>query len=170
MIDEAQARAIAAGTFKEPDIELGSVRELNEAWFFPLLTERVGCHGVIVNKRTGRALHLGSAFPLERDLAMYERGYQFQMYDLVITAVHDLDATERALSRLPIRAREPTYEHGQVWRVAREMTAEERLLHLAKLPCIFPALQLYHHLEILEEARLAGWFDFVTLEYRWREW
>jgi hypothetical protein len=170
MIDEGQARAIAAGIFKEADIELDTVRELEEAWFFPLRTARAGCNGVIVNKRTGRVLSLASAFPVERDLAMYERGYQFQMYDLVVTAVHDLDATERALGRLPIQVREPTYEHGEVWRVARAMSKEERLTRLAKLPCIFPALQLYFHLEVLEEARLKGWFDFVALEYRWREW
>jgi len=170
MIDEAQARALATGTLKEGDIELGAVRELKEAWFFPLVVPQIRCSGVVVNKHTGRVLHIGSTFPIERDLAMYERGYQFQLYDLVIIAIHDLDATERALARLPIQTREPTYEHGRVWRVARKMTKEERLLCLAKLPCIFPALQLFHDLEILEEARLAGWFDFVALEYRWREW
>lgn len=91
-----------------------------------------------MNKRTGGALRFGSAFPLERDLAMYERGYQFPLYDLVVTPIHGLDVAERALGRLPIRVTEPSYEHGQVWRVARAMTREERLVRLATLRPSFP--------------------------------
>jgi len=42
----------------------------------------------------------------------------------------------------------------------------QRWKRLDKLPCIFPALRLYFNLEVLEEARREGWFEFEALEYR----
>lgn len=121
---------------------------------------------MIVNKRTGRLFRLGSAFPIERDIAFYEAGYQSDRYDLVVLAIHDLDATRRAIGKLPLQVVELTYEHGQVWRIAKPMTDLERWKHLEQLPCIFPALRLYFHLEVLEEARGERWFDFEAVEYR----
>jgi hypothetical protein len=166
MIDELAARKLAEGALERDDIALGDSRELHEGWFFPYQTALVGCNGVIVNKRTGRRFHLGSAFPVERDIALYEAGYQSAQYDLVILAIHDLDATRRTIGKLPLQVVEPTYEHGQVWRIPKTMTDLERWKRLEKLPCIFPALCLYFHLEVLEEARRERWFDFEALEYR----
>ena len=92
---------------------------------------------MIVNKRTGRVLQLGSAFPIERDLALYDRGYQFERYDLVILSIRDLDATRRAVGRLPLQVIEPTYKHGQVGG-SKTMTDLQRWKLLEKLPCILP--------------------------------
>ena len=65
------------------DLDLGEVQELREGWFFPYRARNaepiVGSQGVVVNKQTGRLLHLGSAFPVERDLEMYERGYHSEV-------------------------------------------------------------------------------------------
>lgn len=166
MIGEPEARKLAEAALQHDDIGLGDTRELRDGWFFPYRTMRAGCNGVIVNKRTGRPLHLGSSFPVERDLALYDAGYQFAQYDLVILAIRDLEATRRAIGRLPLRVVEPTYEHGQVWRIPREMTDLERGTRLEKLPCVFPALHLHYDLEVLEEARRERWFEFEALEYR----
>jgi len=166
MIDESQARQLAAKALTHDDVSLGDARELQEGWFFPWESARFGCNGVIVNKRTGRILHLGSAFPVERDLAMYDRGYQFERYDLVVLAIHDVERTRRAIGNLPLRIVEPEYEHGQVWRIPKTMTDLERWKRLEKLPCIFPALTLYFDLELLEEVRREKWFEFEALEYR----
>lgn len=46
------------------------------------------------------------------------------------------------------------------------MTPRERRDRLEKLPCVFPAVPLYFHFELLEEAREARWFTFEALEYR----
>ncbi|MBX3192697.1 MAG: hypothetical protein KF819_37280 [Labilithrix sp.] len=86
MIDEEQARQLAQAAITFDDVALGVAREIEQGWFFRWATPRIGCNGVIVNKKTGRLFHLGSAFPVERDLALYDRGYQFKTYDLVITA------------------------------------------------------------------------------------
>ena len=166
MIDEAQARRLAEKAITHEDVSLGPAEELRQGWFFPWRTARVGCKGVIVNKKTGRILHLGSAFSVERDLAMYDRGYQFDTYDLVIVAVHDLEATCRALTKLRPTVVEPTYEHGQVWRIPKPIAARDLRSRLEKLPCIFPAMGLYFHLEVLEESRREGWFEFEALELK----
>lgn len=166
MIDEVQARQLAERSCTSDDVSLGPARELREGWFFPWRTARVGCSGVIVNKRTGRLLHLGSAFPVERDLAMYDRGYQFDTYDLVIVAVHDREATCRAIAKLHPTVVEPTYEHGQVWRVPKPIPERDLRSRLEKLPCVFPAMTLYHHLEVLEEVRRERWFEFEALELK----
>lgn len=165
MIDEPEARKIALAALAHEDVALGEAKELQEGWFFPWITSRIGCNGMIVNKKTGRVLELGSAFPVERDLVLYDRGFQFEQYDLVILAIHDLDATRRAVGRLPLRVVESSYDHGHVWRIPRTMTDLERWKRLENLPCVFPALRLYFHLEVLDEVRREGWFEFEALEY-----
>jgi hypothetical protein len=165
MFDEPSARALAQQALTAPDVALGDARELREGWFFSLRTARIGGNGLIVNKKTGRVLHLGTGFPIERDLELYDRGYQFWRYDLVILAVHDVKATRSAIARLDLKVVTPTYEHGQVWRVPRSMTDLEIRSRLETLPCIFPAALLYFRLEVLEEAKRERWFDFVALEY-----
>src|SRR5258706_16063730 len=121
MFDESSARVVAQQTLTAADA-LGDARELREGWFFSLRTGQIGSNGLIVHKGTGRVLHVGSAFPIERDLELYDRGYQFECYDLVILAVHDVKATRRAIGNLGLTVVTPTYENGQVWRIPRSMT------------------------------------------------
>ncbi len=166
VIDEAQARQLAAKTLTRDADTLGEARECKEGWLFPFQNAVIGSNGIIVNKRTGRILNLGSLFPVERDLAMYDRGYQFGTYDLVVLAVHDLERTRQVVGDLPIHIVEPEYAHGQVWRIPKPMPDPERWKRLEKLPCVFPALALYFHLELLEEVRRERWFEFEALEYR----
>lgn len=165
MIDEPRARELALAAIAHEGVVLGDARETEQGWFFPWVTGLIGCKGVIIHKQTGGAFHLGSAFTVERDIALYDRGYQYEQYDLVILAIRDLDATRRAVGRLPLQVIEPKYEHGQVWRIPKTMTDLERWKRLDKLPCIFPALRLYFHLEV-HEARRERWFEFEALEYR----
>jgi hypothetical protein len=175
MMDEAHARRLAEATLTLDDgIALGPARELETGWFFGWSIRAepghealmAGSSGVIVNKRTGRLLGLGSAFPVERDFAMYDRGYQFEVYDLVIRAVRDLGATRRVVGELPLQIVEATYHRGRVRRIRRPWTDLERWKHLDALPCVFPMVHLYFHLELLEAARHEGWFEFEALEYR----
>ena len=119
------------------DLDLGEVQELREGWFFPYRARNaepiVGSQGVVVNKRTGRLLHLGSAFPVERDLEMYERGYHSEVYDLVIREVADLGKTLDLLEKLRLTVVEPEFESGQVWRV--HVFSRERNSNSAFLQC-----------------------------------
>jgi hypothetical protein len=81
------------------------VVELQAGWFFPYRTTRgpmAGSQGVIVNAATGKISRLGSAFSVERDLALYDNGYQSERYDLVIKSIADLERTLDALEELGI--------------------------------------------------------------------
>lgn len=167
MIAETQAREIAEKD-RPKGVVLGLTRELREGWFFPWETSRVGCSGVVVHKATGRILHLGSTFSIGRDLEMYDRGYQFERYDLVILAIHDLEATRHALTKIRFSEVEITYEHGQVWRIPKELPHHELRKRLEILPCVFPDVQLYFKLELLEQARHERWFEFAALDFRVR--
>jgi hypothetical protein len=124
-----------------------------------------GSNGVIVNKATGKVFTLGSRFPLERDLAMYDLGYQFHSYDLVVLQVHNMESTLDVLFKLRVPTVEPKYEHGTVWRIPRELSRRELASRLSTLPCVFGNIGLYFSLELLEQARSAGYFRFEALEY-----
>jgi hypothetical protein len=129
-------------------MSLGDARELNDGWYFPFRSrERMGgCNGVIVNKRSGKLFHLGSAFPPNRDLDLYDRGYQFDCYDLTILSVRDRAQTLNALSEL-------------------RLSVVENAQKLDQLPCVVPAVRLYFVAEVLENARRAGWFTFEIREH-----
>ena len=109
-----------------------------------------------MNKETGSVFALGSAFPLERDLRMYDRGMDAEKHDLVITAVDDLDETVALVLRIGPTVVEPSYENGTVWRIPRCLTEDEIKSRLAVLPALFPDVQLYFEFEAIEEARSSG--------------
>jgi hypothetical protein len=166
VIDRSQARSIAEKAQPQHDVALDEPRELPEGWFFPHRTQLIGSHGVVVNKHTGRVFHLGSAFPVERDLALYDRGYQFERFDLVVLTIRDLNETRRALYRVGLQVIDVSYDRGQVLRIPRSMTDLELWGRLERVPCVFPDQALHARLEALEEARNSGWFTFEVLEYR----
>jgi len=170
VIDRAIARELAAR--EAPDwgeIDDTGVQELRTGWFFPYRCTDPdpsrwpigGPGGVIVNKQTGERFFPGSAFPHERDLAFYDKGYQFHVYALVITEVADLDRTLDTLERFHISTVDPSYAQGTVWRIARPLTRAELRSRIGTLPCVFDRIDLYHHFEELEQARENGFFQFV---------
>jgi hypothetical protein len=168
MLDQSGARELAQRVVPEGlAIDDSSTRELKQGWFFPYRSVGEPCagsNGVIVNKANGKVFRLGSAFPVERDLEFYDRGYQFERYDLVVLEVRDLHAAVEALLRLNLSVVEPTYEHGTVWRVPRPLSSRELRDLLSKLPCVFGDTTLYFRLEALEAAREAGILRFEALE------
>lgn len=96
MVGEAEARGLAKAELdREGDeVVLGPARELEQGWLFPVIAKKTRAFpSVIVNKRDGRVLHLLHDSPLERDPVLYDRGYQFDVYDLVVHGIDDLDAT-----------------------------------------------------------------------------
>jgi hypothetical protein len=169
VIDRATARELASRDLPGGlEVDDTHAREIQSGWFFPYRpadSARVplGTHGVIVNKETGATFGLGSAFPIERDLALYDKGYQFHHYDLVVTRIADIERTLDTLQGLEISTVEPTYEHGTVWRIPRPLSREELRSRVANLPHVFGGLQLYFRAEVLEEARRSRFFQFELL-------
>jgi hypothetical protein len=157
-ITKEEATSIAAGHVRHDGmtVEAGSAMELRNGWFFPLRSSTtspvVGSRGVIVNKSSGAVFALGSAFPVERDLAFYDRGFETTHYDLVILEIHDLDATLDTLIAIGPTIVEPKYGSDTVWRIPRPLSRAELSTRLQSLPCVFGDLHLYFKLEVLVAA------------------
>ncbi|MBB3751597.1 hypothetical protein FHT44_004092 [Mycolicibacterium sp. BK634] len=166
MIDEAEARELGEGAFDDGEVVLGEARELNDGWFFPCVTKGFTLHtGVIVNKETGRPLRLMVHSSLHNDPALYDRGYHFNDYDLVVLTVENADEAVRVLHTLHEVTTDKYYKNDRVYRVGRALTEEEVRERLSHLPCIFSG-HFALHLDLLEQAREAGWFSFKAFEYR----
>jgi hypothetical protein len=102
------------------------------------------------------------------DLTLYDRGYQFDRYDLVVLTVDNLDETVRVLHALHMVTMDTYYKNDRVYRVGRGFTEAEVRERLSRLPCVFSG-QFVFRIEKLEQAREAGWFSFKVFEYRGKE-
>jgi hypothetical protein len=155
VLSEARAREIAEEHAGSSGLS-PNVIETERGWFFGWGEVLFGSKGLVVNKETGHVYVLGSAFSLERDLQMYDRGMDANRHDLVILEIADLDATVAFLVRLCPTVIDLSYEAGTVWRIPRPMTEDEIRAHLTNLPAIFPQIGLYFVFEAVEDARAGG--------------
>jgi hypothetical protein len=71
MFSKEQAFSIARTT--EAAASMERAQETEHGWYFGIDTDAVGCNGLIVNKKRGSVFRLGSGFPIERDLALYDK-------------------------------------------------------------------------------------------------
>jgi hypothetical protein len=162
--DAARIAAEATGRVVAPE----GARELPSGWYLPYgpaPTPLLGSNGVIVNKRTWRPFLLGSAFPVERDLALYERGYQFDAYDLVVLEVASRRSAVQALMKLGFATIDPEYSNGAVWRIPKPVSPKDIEARLSKLPAVFGGVSLYFVAEHLERSREAGVLKVELCEY-----
>jgi hypothetical protein len=138
MIDEPRAREMAKGAFEAEEVVLGGARELNDGWFFPCVAKGTQLFtGVIVNKKTGRPLRVMTQSPMDNDLTLYDRGYQFDNYNLVVLTVENMDQTVRVLHALHVITVDTYYKNDRVYRVGRPLTEVEVGERLSHLPCVF---------------------------------
>jgi hypothetical protein len=169
VIDEPQAREVAKGAFESDGVVLGGARELSQGWFFPCVTMGVQIFaGVIVNKATCRPLLVMTHSPMASDLTLYDRGYQFDQYDLVVLTAENLDETVRVLHALHVVTLDTYYKNDWVYRVGRGLAEAEVRERLSRLPCVFSG-RFDFGIENLEQAREAGWFSFKVFEYRGKQ-
>jgi hypothetical protein len=168
VIDEAQAVTLVAASraLREPR-RLGEAQELRQGWYFPTRfgDRTIGCRGVIVNKQTGRLFHVSNAFPVARGLDLYERGYQFEVYDLTVVGVRNRKATLKTLTGLGVSIVEPELQDGVVWKIPRRLSNDELAGRLERLPSVFSGLRFCSQTELLEAAREANCFTFELTEH-----
>jgi hypothetical protein len=167
MIATETARGLAQEAVRHGQVvDRERFTETREGWYFPYEVGAglIGSSGVIVHKRTGRALVLGSAFSVERDLRAFDDGFQFELYDLVILEVMDRQMTLKTLATVGPTVTTPEYESGTVWRIPRRLSRGDIETRLAKLPVVFPEVRLYFCIEALQEAKQNGYFRFEALE------
>ena len=56
---------------------------------------------------------------MERDPALYDRGYQFEKYDLVVLTIANWDETVRTIEAIHFVTLDTYYKYDRVWRVGR---------------------------------------------------
>jgi hypothetical protein len=118
MIDEPPALEVAKGAFESKGVVLGCARELSQGWSFPCVTKGIQIFaGVIVNMATCRPLLVMTHSPMASDLTLYDRGYQFDQYDLVVLTVENFDETVRVLHPLNVVTLDTYYKNDRVYRV-----------------------------------------------------
>jgi hypothetical protein len=95
------AMLAAASVVKAEPFDVEAIRESAEYWIFPTRTN--GCLGAIFDRRAGKAIAMGSAFPIELWIWGYERGLLDEDYgasNLIVTEVRDRGRAVHALRRL----------------------------------------------------------------------
>jgi hypothetical protein len=157
-IPEAEARRLAEAFAHGQGRRLASEAvKLRQGWYFTWQADGlIGSHGFAVNNETGNIFQFGSAFPVERDLRMYDRGMDAEEHDIVITAIADLEETLAILQKIRPTVVEPCYKQGTVLRIPRRLTEEEIRARLASLPALFPDVHLYFRFEEVEVLRSSG--------------
>lgn len=166
MVDEARARELGTEAFESRYVVvLGPAHELEQGWYFPVIMKGTPYFdGVIVNKETGRALKVFIGSDLSGDPGLYDKGYQFEYYDLVILSIEDFDETVRAIMTFGFGKRRTYYRYGKVWRVGKDKFTEKQIRELlSTLPCIFSGF--LGDVAKFETARETGAFDFKLFEY-----
>jgi len=161
-LDRANASKIASAHGFDPD---GAV-ETEHGWYFPPAEAVIGCNGAIVAKADGEVFSLGSAYPVERDIHFYDRGFRSDLYDLVVLEVFDLRAAVALMRAIGPTVVEPKYEYDVVWRIPRDLSETEISERLAVLPTVFPDIRLYFSLELLEQAEANRAFAYRAVGRR----
>ncbi|NMO19354.1 hypothetical protein HPC49_32835 [Pyxidicoccus fallax] len=164
---------------RHPDSVLveSSTREFPFGWYFVAQSKhyvatghishmRVGSGGFVVDRETGRVHEFGSAFPLERNVRMYAKGFRYHAYDLTLTKVYDLRTTVRLLHELDMSYVEPEFEHGVMWRIPKHYTESQLEAFLQKLPHTFAGHGFYARLEVFEKMDAVGCCAYELREHK----
>jgi len=126
----------------------------------------LGSGGFIVEREAGRVFEFGSAYPRERWIANYERGFKYECYDLTIIAVSDLERAIGLLQRLDMVYVIPEEENGTVWRIPRRYTQEQVRERLGRLPCTFAEQAFWHRVDVFDEIDASGCLKYELREHR----
>lgn len=168
MVGVDEARTLAQDACDFDDVVLSDAHELEQGWLFRLVAKRTRVYdAVIVNKETGRTLLVMRSSALSQDPVLYDRGYQFDRYDVVVFTIANVDETVRAMALLGERVVDTYYRFDRVWRVGRTITDDEIRSRLETLPAIFTGVPTFT-LDEFDKACHAGYFTYELLEYRAR--
>lgn len=125
----------------------------------------LGSGGFIVERADGRVFEFGSAYPTERWIANYERGFKYHRYDLTVSAVSDPEAAVGLLARLDMTYVIPEPDGGTVWVIPRRYTREQLQRKLERLPCTFAGQAFWHRVEVFDEIDASGCCTYELREH-----
>jgi hypothetical protein len=129
------------------------VQELSNAWFFPLVF--IGSVGLVVDKEDGRLFRFGSAFGPDTWIWAYERGFRWDLCDLVVTEVREMDRALQVLDGLNLARR------GWGPKRSESFSGAELTELLAQLPARFPSQKLWMSFDALQAMDAHPPFTYV---------
>ena len=163
--------SVRADLDDEMDVIVDSILEKEYGWVIYSQTKKyietgsishmaVGSGGVLVEKPTGRKIQFGSAYPTDKNLEIYEKGYfKYENWDVVVTRVNNLRRTINFLDNLDITYVEPEEAHGTVWKIPQKFTHKQFKSKLSKLPVRFSIGKVYFQYDTLESLKQQN--DFI---------
>jgi hypothetical protein len=126
----------------------------------------VGSGGFLVERDGGKIVRFGSAYPPERWLADYERGFRFETYDLTIRSTRDLESTLELLAKLRMTYVVPEIEHGTVWRIPKNFTVKQLRERLSSLPATFNEQSFWNVTGVFTQIDACGCCKYELAEHR----
>lgn len=119
----------------------------------------VGSGGYIVEKEKGEVVQFGSAYAVEKNFEIYEKGLCGRN-DLVILKVRNLHETVRLLHKLQMSYIAPKIENGVEWRIPKPYNEKEIKQKISILPCVFKAQSFYFRFDEFQEIDKSKCFDY----------
>jgi hypothetical protein len=126
----------------------------------------IGSGGFVVDRETGRVHEFGSAYPVERNLRAYAKGFRYSSYDLTILTVRDVRTTARLLKELRMTYVEPEEAYGVVWRIPKDYRESQLRHFLHQLPYTFSGYNFFFGVEVFEEIDEAGCCTYELREHQ----
>ena len=116
----------------------------------------IGSSGFIVERSEGRIFEFGSAYPPQKWIANFERGFKYYRYDLRVIAVTNIPAAVKLLGKLGMQYVVPEEDNGVVWVIPRQFTPEQLRAALGQLPCVFADQMFWHRVDVFDEIDASG--------------
>lgn len=120
-------------------IETGDFREM-----------LVGSGGFIVEKETGNVVKFGSAYPLEKNFEIYEKGL-IGKTEFIIKEVRGINLAVRLLLKLRMSYIEPEFAYGVEWKIPKEFNEKQIKAALSNLPYTYRNQKFYFRSDVFEQ-------------------
>ena len=142
------------------------------AWYIPFTSLDVaegppviggggGPNAYLVSKATGDMVKaVGHRASLEDQFLGFEFGIAIGHYDLVISAVRNMEATVEIVDSIGLQYHHPETEHGRTYRISKRFSREMIASRLDTLPATFRNQQLSMRGRHFEQLRDANCCDF----------
>jgi hypothetical protein len=104
----------------------------------------------LVENPGGRVINFGTQFGANYNLAAYEAGLKYEVYNLYILSVNDMEQTVDALTDLQMIYVIPTLENNVVWKIPNRYSRTEIAEILSSLPVGFTKQRLNNNLHIFD--------------------
>jgi hypothetical protein len=171
MITFEEARSIASKNIpSDCEILPDSIIEKPYGWYFYHQSKEyietgnikkmlVGSGGFVVEKESGEVVKFGSAYSLEKNFQVYERGL-IGRKDLIILKVREINESVRLLNRLQMTYIEPEIAHGVEWKIPKLYNEKQIKEAISKLPFAFVNQNFYFRYDEFEKIDDSKCFEY----------